>query len=98
MLRMEYEWDAVKAAENLRRHGIDFADSIKAIEDPNRLEEIDDRFDYGEERIRIIGMAEGTILYVVTTLRDERTCRIISARRATRYEQDRYYADDREAW
>jgi uncharacterized membrane protein YbhN (UPF0104 family) len=27
-----------------------------------------------------------------------RTCRIISARRATRHEQDRYYADDRETW
>ncbi|HEY9421832.1 MAG TPA: BrnT family toxin [Thermoanaerobaculia bacterium] len=95
---MDYEWDAAKAAENRHRHGIDFADSIAAIEDPNRLEEIDDRFEYGEERIRVIGMADGNVLFVVTTLRDERTCRIISARRATRYEQDRYYADDHEAW
>ena len=38
------------------------------------------------------------VLFVVTTLRSERTCRIISARRATRHEQDRYYAGDREAW
>ena len=30
---MDYEWDAAKAAENRRRHGIDFADSIAAIED-----------------------------------------------------------------
>jgi uncharacterized protein len=95
---MDYEWDAAKAAENLRRHGIDFTDSIPALEDPYRLEEIDSRFEYGEERIRIIGMADGNILFVVTTLRGERTCRIISARRATRYEQDRYYADHREAW
>jgi uncharacterized protein len=95
---MEYEWDAVKAAENLRRHGIDFIDSIAAVEDPNRLEVIDARLDYGEERIQVIGMAAGTVLFVVTTLRTERICRIISARRATRYEQDRYYADDREAW
>jgi uncharacterized DUF497 family protein len=95
---MDYEWDAAKAAENRRRHGIDFADSIAAVEDPNRLEEIDSRFDYGEERIRVIGMAAGNVLVVVTTLRDDRTCRIISARRATRYEQNRYYADDREAW
>ncbi|HSK80511.1 MAG TPA: BrnT family toxin [Thermoanaerobaculia bacterium] len=87
-----------KAAENRRRHGIDFADSIAAIEDPNRLEEVDSRFEYGEERVRVIGIAVGTVLFVVTTLRDDRTCRIISARRATRYEQDRYYANDREAW
>jgi uncharacterized protein len=95
---MDYEWDAAKAAENLRKHGIDFTDSIAAIEDPNRLEEIDSRFEYGEERIRIIGMAVGSVLFVVVTLRDERTCRIISARRATQYEQDRYYASDRETW
>lgn len=95
---MDYEWDTAKAAENRRKHGIDFADSIAAIEDPNRLEEVDPRFEYGEERIRIIGMAVGGVLFVVTTWRGDRTCRIISARRATRYEQDRYYAGDREAW
>ncbi|MES1241692.1 MAG: BrnT family toxin [Acidobacteriota bacterium] len=93
---MEYEWDAAKAAENLRKHGIDFADSIPVIEDPNRLEEIDARHE--EERIRIIGMAAGNVLFVVTTWRGEETCRIISARRATQYEQDRYYASDGEAW
>ena len=95
---VEYEWDDAKAAENRRRHGVDFRDSIMAIEDPHRLEEIDSRTEYGEERIRIIGMAVGKILFVVTTLRGDRTCRIISARRATRNEQDRYYAGDREAW
>ena len=95
---MEYEWDAVKAAENRRRHGIDFTDSIAAIEDPNRLEVVDTRLEYGEERILVLGMAVGNVLFVVTTLRGDRTCRIISARRATRHEQDRYYADDREAW
>ena len=99
MPRMDYEWDAAKAAENRRRHGIDFMDSIAAIEDPNRLEESDSRFEHGEERIRIIGMAAGSnVLFVVTTLRGDRTCRIISARGATRHEQDRYYTCDREAW
>jgi uncharacterized DUF497 family protein len=95
---MEYEWDAAKAGENRRRHGVDFMDSIAAIEDPNRLEELDTRFEYGEERLRVIGMAVGNILFVVTTLRGSRTCRIISARRATRHEQDRYYEDNRETW
>ena len=98
LVAVDYEWDAAKAAENRRRHGIDFPESIAAIEDPNRLEEIDTRLEYGEERIRVIGMAAGSVLFVVTTLRDEKTCRIISARRATRHEQDRYYACDSEAW
>ena len=95
---MQYEWDNGKAAENLRRHGVDFKDAIAALEDPNRLEEVDIRFAYGEERIQVTGIAHGNVLFVVVTPRAEDVCRIISARKATRHEQDRYYADDREAW
>ncbi len=54
---MKYEWDIEKAIENRRKHHIDFADAVGALEDPRRLEEIDDRLDYGEERTRIIGMS-----------------------------------------
>lgn len=89
---MDYEWDDAKAAANRARHGIDFMDAIGALTDPRRLEDVDDRFAYGEERIRTIGMTKGNVLFVVTTLRGEDTCRVISARRATRHEQDRYYA------
>ena len=60
--------------------------------DPHRIEDIDDRFADGEERIRTIGMTRGNVLFVVTTMRDEDLCRIISARKAIRHEQDRYYA------
>ncbi len=92
---MRYEWDNGKAAENLRKHGVDFTDAVAALEDRNR---IDTRFEYGEERVQVIGMAGGDVLFVIVTLRDEDRCKIISARKATRHEQDRYYAGDREAW
>jgi uncharacterized protein len=95
---VQYEWDNGKAAANLRKHGVDFADAIAALEDTNRIEDVDGRFVYGEERIHVVGMAFGRVLFVVVALRDEDTCRIISARKATRYEQDCYYAGDREAW
>ena len=98
MPRVQYEWDDGKAAENLRKHGVDFADAIAGLEDPNRLEEIDTRFEYGEERIQVIGMARGDVLFVIVTLPDEDICRIISARKATRHEQDWYHAGNREAW
>jgi uncharacterized DUF497 family protein len=98
MPHVRYEWDNGKAAENLRKHGVDFTDAIAALEDTNRLEEIDTRFEYGEERIQVVGMARGDVLFVIVTLRDEDTCRIISARKATRHEQDRYYAGNRETW
>jgi uncharacterized DUF497 family protein len=96
--RVQYEWDNGKAAENLRKHGVDFTDAIAALEDPNRVDEIDDRFVYGEERTQVVGIAHGKVLFVVMTLPGEDTCRIISARMATRHEQDRYYAGNRETW
>jgi uncharacterized protein len=93
-----YEWGNGKAAESLRKHRVDFVDAIAALEDTNRLEEIDTRFEYGEERIQVIGMARGDVLFVIVTLRGEDSCRIISARKATRHEQERYYAGNRETW
>jgi uncharacterized protein len=95
---VQYEWDTAKAADNFLKHGVDFADAVSAVEDPNRLEEVDVRFTYNEERIQIIGMTRGNLLVVIVTMRDEATCRIISARKAIRHEQDRYYAGDRETW
>jgi uncharacterized protein len=95
---VHYEWDTAKAAENYRKHGVDFLDVIAALEDPNRLEEIDTRFEYSEERFQCIGMAHGQVLFVIATISDANTCRIVSARKATRHEQDRYYAGDRETW
>jgi uncharacterized DUF497 family protein len=58
----------------------------------------DTRFEYGEERIQVIGMARGDVLFVIVTPRNEDIRRIISARKATRHEQDRYYAGYRETW
>ena len=71
---------------------------IAALEDLNRLEELDEQLVYDEERIQVIGMAQGDVLFVIVTLRGEDNCRIISAPKATRHEQDRYYAGRRETW
>jgi len=95
---VRYEWDNDKAAANRRKHGVNFEDAIGALEDPNRLEEIDARFVYREERLQVIGMARNEVLFVIVTLVGEDACRIISARKATRHEQDRYHAGDRETW
>jgi uncharacterized DUF497 family protein len=52
---MEYDWDPEKAAENRRKHRLSLADGIAALEDPNSESWIDDRFDYGEERLITLG-------------------------------------------
>ncbi len=92
---MRFEWDAEKAASNRAKHGLDFRDAIPAVMDPRRLERLDTRFAYTEERWQIIGLSPAGILFVVTVETtddyDEQICRIISARKASRNEQDAYF-------
>lgn len=87
------EWDPVKAATNKRKHGIDFADAVVALEDEHALT-IEDRV-HDEQRFKTLGMgATLKILYVVHVYRDNDCVRIISARKADRNETKQYYQGD----
>ena len=88
---MEYDWDEDKRRINLREHKIDFVAAQDVFNDVERIETLDDRHDYGEERIQTIGYAKPGVLFVVYTLRDnENTIRIISARKANKREKALY--------
>jgi uncharacterized DUF497 family protein len=52
-----FEWDSAKAGANWRDHGVAFEQAIEAFRDPFAVETIDDREDYGEERINLLGMS-----------------------------------------
>ena len=65
----------------------------RAVCDPFAVEAIDEREDYGEERVNLLGRCDGVILHVTYTERKERI-RIISARRAERHEQDDYFSEN----
>lgn len=86
---MEFEWDEAKNLENIRKHEIDFAD-VPAMFDAEMLIELDNRFDYGEDRWFGIGFLGSGIAVVVWTERLNNVIRIISARRANRHEQKRF--------
>jgi uncharacterized DUF497 family protein len=88
-----FEWDAAKAVANRRDHGVAFEDAVVACSDPFAVERVDEREDYGEERINLIGMCGGVVLHVTYTERGSRM-RIISARRAERHEQDDYFREN----
>ncbi|HXW15629.1 MAG TPA: BrnT family toxin [Terriglobia bacterium] len=90
ILDLDFEWDDTKAAENVRNHGVSFAQAALAFRDPFAVEWIDLREAYGEERIILLGLTGNQVLSVVYTERADRI-RIISARRATRHEQDHYH-------
>ena len=85
---MEYEWDPEKAARNLRKHQVDFADTIAVFEDALALTVDDDCPD--EERFNTIGTDFlGRILVVSWTFRGNKI-RVISARKATPSERRQY--------
>jgi uncharacterized DUF497 family protein len=85
---LEFEWDEHKAASNLQKHGIEFADVVSAVEDDLALTIPDDFL--GEGRFVSIGTdLLGRTLVVVYAWRGERV-RIVSARRATRRERRTY--------
>ncbi|MCL1470327.1 BrnT family toxin [Argonema antarcticum] len=85
---MQFEWDEAKNLENIRKHEIDLADVSEMFDSP-MLIELDDRFDYGEDRWFGIGFLGNGIAVVVWTERQNNVIRIISARRANRYERQR---------
>jgi hypothetical protein len=86
---MRIQYDPAKAAANLRKHGVSFADAEGVLEDPLALT-VNDPDAEGEERLITIGMGgAGELLVIVYTERNEEY-RVISARRPTRKERKSY--------
>lgn len=88
-----FQWDAEKAAANERKQGVTFERAIKVFPDVFAIEEIDHREGYGEERMNVLGMSDGTILHVTCAERGN-FIRLISARRAKKHERDHYYREN----
>jgi uncharacterized DUF497 family protein len=86
---VEFEWDTLKAANNVEKHGVDFDTATEIFDDPDLIEIIDSRT-YGERRYKAVGASRGMILFSAYTMRGEDVCRIISARRASRRERATY--------
>ena len=64
---LEFEWDSRKALLNHRNHGISFEQAIRAFQDPFAIELIDERENYGEERVNLIGLSAGVLVHVTYT-------------------------------
>jgi uncharacterized DUF497 family protein len=88
-----FEWDEAKADSNWRKHGIRFDMAMLVFADPYALTE-QDRVEEGERRWQTIGLVGGIALLLVahTVLEEDHDeiIRLISARRASRKERNRY--------
>lgn len=88
---VRFTWDSRKAASNLKKHGVSFAEAATAFDDelgayyPDTLH---------EDRLILIGYSRRhRLLYVVHAEVRQDVIRIISARRATSHEQAHYKED-----
>ena len=85
---VDIEYNAKKAASNLKKHGVSFDEAASSLLDLVQ-EDIDSE---GEARWILIGLSnKQRLLTVIYTLRNEDRIRLISARKSTRKEE-KYYA------
>lgn len=87
-----FEWDPLKAAENLRKHRVSFEEAATIFFDPFALTIPDPDHSSSEDRFVTIGQSiKLRVLVVIHTDRKQRI-RLISARKATARERG-YYED-----
>ena len=87
-LQFQFEWDEVKAAANVRKHGVSFELACTVFKDPRLLTVADEGHSETEDRWFSIGWASSGALLSVAYLwwqSDPATIkiRVISAREAT---------------
>lgn len=92
MNELRFDWDPAKAASNLKKHGISFAEAKSAFADERAKVIPDPDRSVDGERFVLIGLSLKLRLLVVCHCYRERsgTIRIISARRATKPETRQY--------
>lgn len=88
---MRFEWDESKRQSNLDKHGLDFVEVSQVFEGVTTTV-LDNRFGYSEDRFVTFGLLMGRVVAIAHTETDE-LIRIISAREATRYEEETYFRE-----
>ena len=94
-MRYTFEWDPIKAKENLRKHRISFDRAAELFLDPLAISIFDEEHSEQEERWVSLGKDRGgsVLILIHTFLRvsaGECKIRIISARKANKREARQY--------
>lgn len=89
---MRIEWDQRKASANFKKHGVAFDDAQSVFYDDFAIQFFDDEHSDDEARFLLLGMSnEARLILVCHCERDAgNIIRIISARKATKYERTFY--------
>jgi len=95
LINYRFEWDFNKAKTNLTKHKISFEDATSVFKDERAISLFDEKHSDSEERWITIGMDSVTrtlvVIHTFISIDKENTnIRIISARKATKKEQQIY--------
>jgi uncharacterized protein len=88
---MQFSWDESKRQENWELRKVDLLEAALIFEDPEILESVDSRNNYGEDRIQALGQVDGTFYVVVYTWRGD-TRHLITAWKVGENGRRRYAA------
>jgi uncharacterized protein len=86
---VRFEWDPLKAAANLRVHGVSFAEAVTVLEDDLALTR-EDVAALDEPRFATLGLSNLANLLVVYTYQEPDSIRLISAWTANRRQREAY--------
>jgi uncharacterized DUF497 family protein len=87
---VEFEWDPRKAAKNLRKHKVSFAEAATVFGDPPSVTVRDPDHSLEEHRHITVGLSDRSRLLIVSHADRGDRVRIISARQLTRAERIAY--------
>ena len=91
-MALRFDWDLNKASKNTKKHEVTFDEAATVFDDPMFVTVIDEEHSDDEERYITIGVSrQGRLLVVAHTDRAGQI-RVISARKATKYEEQ-FYAE-----
>jgi hypothetical protein len=88
----EFEWSPTKAEKNLTKHGVALEEAVTAIVDPRTVFLVQDS--RGERELTAIGISSRARLLAVVHVERKGRDRIVSARLATRTEEQLYAESD----
>jgi uncharacterized protein len=94
-VQYNFEWDSTKAESNLDKHGLTFEEAAEVFLDALHVSIFDVEHSEHEERWVTLGKnSKGQLIVVIHTFEEQdnqkATLRIISARKATKHEQQQY--------
>ena len=93
---MRFEWDAAKDKENQAKHGLSLREATVLFESGvDYLEIFDEEHSEQEDRFIAIGRIKQGVIVVAFTERDDDVVRLISARPATKSENNHFEEHER---